>query len=105
MKMKEIEINIQNINNKEVPQNYNNRGSDMAGSMKIENDYSKVFTEDMGVIDERFFEDSSPMRSPKHGKNFQLQNSLVNREAQMLKKISELQIENNEFKLLIKKLK
>lgn len=49
----------------------------------------------MGIIDDKFFEGNSPMRSPKHNKNFQFQNNVVNREAQLLKKISELQIENN----------
>jgi hypothetical protein len=49
----------------------------------------------MGVIDDRFFDPSSPQRSPKHNKNVNFQNyqnNNVNREAQMLKKIGELQL-------------
>lgn len=38
--------------NKEVPFNINNRGLD---SIKMDYDYSKVYTEDMGVIDDKFF--------------------------------------------------
>jgi hypothetical protein len=31
------------------------KGFDIIDSVKMENDYSKVFTEDMGIIDDKFF--------------------------------------------------
>lgn len=70
-RVKEAEMNLQQhqgreaIQNASKPLNYDSKGFDLIESAKVE-DYSKVFTEDMGVIDEKFFEASSPFRSPKH---------------------------------------
>lgn len=58
-----------------------------------DNEYSKVYTDDLGPIDDKFFEQLSPKRgSPKNNKNVSFQSNLINREAQLMKKISELQL-------------
>lgn len=80
------------------PLNYQSKGFDLVESAKVD-DYSKVFTQDLGVIDEKFFEGSSPFRSPKHKP---IQNG---REAQLMKKIAELQIESQEYKTLVRKMR
>lgn len=81
----------QHQNNQHLPVTYQqpNPNPIIMDSVKVD-DYSKVFTEDMGVIDDRFFEASSPFRSPKN--NMRNSNNNNNREAQHLKRISELQL-------------
>jgi len=44
----------------------------------------------MGIIDDKYFEASSPFKSPKNIKNSY--NNNANREAMQLKRISELQL-------------
>lgn len=72
---------LQRDQNPSRPLNYEPKGFDLVESAKVD-DYSKVFTEDLGVIDEKFFEGSSPFRSPKHKP---VQNG---RETQLMKKIA-----------------
>ena len=79
------------------------RNLDALDSVKIEQDYSKVFTEDMGYIDDKFFE-ASGLRSPR-GKMGASSNPMAAREGQLMKKISELQLELQECRNLVKGLR
>ena len=56
-------------------------------------EYSKVFTEDIGAIDDRFFENSgrSPTNNPA---NYQNHSNISKANPQLLKRIGELQLEN-----------
>ena len=51
----------------------------------MENEQSKVYTEDMGFIDDNFFEAPSALRSPKNNNKMGMSQ---NREALLMKKIS-----------------
>jgi chromosome segregation ATPase len=68
---------------------YDSKGFDVIEG-RVENDHSKVFTEDMGVIDSKYFEESGA-RSPKH--NSPKAQQRINREAQLMKQVSQLQLE------------
>lgn len=48
-----------------------------------------MYTEDLGVNEARFFEQASPNKySPKNQRQVHFQSNLINRETQLMKKIS-----------------
>ena len=82
MKLKDYEMQSNNVHY--PPRQIQNASRkkydkmDVVESVRLDGEYSKVFTDDMEY--EKFFEASSPLRSPKHaGKPIQMQNSASNR--------------------------